>query len=108
MPTNPPTTFVSGTNVTIKYLNAGSGLFTGDGAAPSPYAVIAGGRPKTATGTITSTDTVQLATSSTGITRVQFAMSALGNVFNRVVIPTEGGAKNVDRLPASLFDLTVQ
>lgn len=108
VPTNPPTTFVSGTNVTIKYLNAGSGLFTGDGAAPSPYAVIAGGRPKTATGTITSTDTVQLATSSTGITRVQFAMSALGNVFNRVVIPTEGGAKNVDRLPASLFDLTVQ
>lgn len=108
VPANPPATFVSGTSVTIKYLNAGSGLFTGNGAAPAPYAVIAGGRAMTATGTITSADTVQLATSSAGITRVQFALSGLGNVFNRVLIPTEGGAKSVDRLPASLFDLTVQ
>lgn len=108
VPADPPASFVSGTSVTLKYLNVGSGLFTGNGAAPGPYAVIAGGRAKAATGTITSADTVQLATSSTGISRAQYGMSALGNLFSWVLIPTEGGAKTVDRLPGSLFDLTVQ
>jgi sialate O-acetylesterase len=98
---------VSGTTVTVSYSHAGSGLVTSNGGAPSPYAVIAGtGRAKAATGTITGTNTVTLATSTAGVTRVQYAMSALGNVFNIVSIPTEGGAKTVDRLPASLFDLT--
>lgn len=107
VPANPPASFVSGTNVTLKYLHAGSGLFTSTGAAPGPYSVSAGGRAKTATAVITSADTVQLSTAVAGITRVQYSQSGLGNLFNRVLIPTEGGAKSVDRLPASLFDLTV-
>ena len=109
VPANPPASFVSGTSVILKYLNPGQGLFTDTGVAPGPYAVLAGGgRAKTATGVFTSADTVQLSTSTTGITNVQYGQSALGNVFNHVAIPTEGGAKTVDRLPASLFDLTVQ
>jgi sialate O-acetylesterase len=108
VPAHPPATFVSGTSVTVKYLNAGNGLFTATGSAPAPYAVSAGSRAKPAAALITSTDTVQLSTAVTGITRVQYGLSALGNVFNRVLIPTEGGTKTVDRLPASLFDLTVQ
>lgn len=108
VPANPPATFVSGTSVTIKYLHAGNGLVTSTGSAPSPYAVSSGGRAKSATALITSADTVQLSTSVAGISEVQYGMSALGNVFNSVLIPTEGGAKSVDRLPASLFTLGVQ
>ena len=109
IPAAPPASSVSGTTVTLKYLHAGNGLFTSNGGAPSPYAVIAGGgRAKSATGTITAADTVTLTTSTTGITRAQYGLSALGNVFNSVNIPTEGGAKTVDRLPGSLFDAPVQ
>lgn len=108
VPAAPPASFVSGTSVTLKYLHAGNGLVTSSGA-PAPYGVIAGsGRAKSATGTITAADTVTLATSTSGITRVQYGMSALGNLFNSVVIPTEGGAKTITRLPASLFDVPVQ
>lgn len=108
VPAGPPQTYVSGTSVVIKYLFAGSGLITGNGAAPGPYAVSSGSRPKSASALITSTDTVTLSSSVTGIKRVLYADSALGNLFNLVSIPTEGGAKQVDRLPASLFDLAVQ
>ena len=103
----PTTTTVSGTNATVKYLNAGLGLFTGNGTAPGPYSVSAGSRAKPATGTITAGDTVQLTSSITGINRVQYGVSALGNLYNLVSIPIEGGTKTVDRLPASLFDVSL-
>lgn len=104
----PPATFVSGTSVTLKYLSTGSSLFTGNSGAPTPYTVSTGGRAKSATGLITAPDTVQLTTNTAGITRVQYGVSSLGNLFASVLIPVEGGAKTVDRLPASLFDLPVQ
>lgn len=103
----PSTVTVSGTGATVKYLHPGLGLFTGNGTAPGPYAVSAGSRAKSATGTITAADTVQLTSAVSGINRVQYGVSALGNLYNFVSIPTEGGTKIVDRLPASLFDLSL-
>ncbi len=39
--------------------------------------------------------------------KVQFTYGGAGNLFNAVIIPTEGGAAIVDRLKASEFEITV-
>lgn len=108
VPASYPATRVAGSSVIVTYLNAGNGLMTDDGSAPGPYAVSAGGRPKSGTAAITGIDTIQVSSSVNGINRLQYGMSSLGNLFNRVAIPVEGGAKIVDRLPASLLDAAVQ
>ncbi len=106
VPAAPPSTSTSGSTVTMTYLHTGNGLFTSDGLAPAPFTVLpTSGRSATGNGVIATANTIQITSSVASPARVQYAISAAGNVFNHVNIPTEGGTKIVDRLPGSLYDV---
>lgn len=99
-----PTSFVSGNTVMVNFNHLGNGLITGNGQAPSTFQLAgSNGRYSSATATIAG-NTIQI----TGVTspkHVRYGISGVGNLFNSVNIPTEGGTKTVTQLPASLFQL---
>jgi len=101
----PSTRATSGSTVTITYTHAGNGLFTDTGSAPGPFAVAATRRYSTGSAVISSANVITVSSSVAAPASIQYGVSAAGNVFNHVSIPTEGGTQSVDRLPASLFSL---
>jgi hypothetical protein len=81
----------------------------GNGSALAPFAVApSSGRYSTGNGVIATANTIQVSSSVSAPTQIQYAVSAAGNVFNHVAIPTEGGTKTVDRLPGSLFSMPLK
>jgi sialate O-acetylesterase len=106
IPAPVPSTYTNGSTVVLTYLHAGNGLFTSTGGTPSPFAVAPStGRYSTGNGMIVGTNTIQVLSSVAAPANVQYAVSAAGNVFNRVSIPVEGGKKIIDRLPGSLLSM---
>jgi len=100
-----PTSFVSGSTVTVNFSHLGNGLITGNGQAPSTFQIAgSNNRYSSATATIVG-NTIQLTSSVTAPKHVRYGMSGVGNLFNAVNIPTEGGTKTVTQLPASLFQI---
>jgi sialate O-acetylesterase len=103
---DPSESFVSGNAVVIAFTHLGGGLVTSDGRAPGPFKIAgANGRFQTATATILG-NTVRLSSAVSAPKTVRYQWDyGVGNLRNRVTIPTEGGAVVVDRLPASQFEL---
>lgn len=97
---------VSGAKVTLTYTHAGSGLITGDGTAPTTFQVAdaPGGRYQTATATI-SGNTIVLTSKVAAPHSVRYQWGSIGNVFNSINVPVEGGASSITRLPASMVQL---
>ncbi|HEX8904217.1 MAG TPA: sialate O-acetylesterase, partial [Longimicrobiaceae bacterium] len=97
---------VSGSKVTLTYTHAGSGLITGDGTAPSTFQVsdAPGGRYQAATATI-SGNTIVLTSKVAAPHSVRYQWGTIGNVFNSINVPVEGGASAITRLPASMVQL---
>ena len=99
--------FVTGNKVVLKWKFLGTGLFTNDGAAPGGFSLATStGQFKAATAVIVG-NTVEVSSSVVNPTRVQYAYSSIGNLYNRVSVPTEEGAVIVDRLKASEFQINV-
>jgi len=99
-----PGSTVSGSTVMVNYTHLGNGLTTSSGA-PSPFTVAgSNGRYSSGTATIVGSG-IQVSSSVTAPKHAQYSFSSLGNVFNIVNIPTEGGTKTYTRLPGSLFQL---
>jgi sialate O-acetylesterase len=103
-----PNSYVSGNKVILNWKHLGNGLFTNDGRAPGDFKVAtATGQFKTATAVIVG-NTVEVSNATVANpTRVQYAYSSVGNLYNRVSIPTEGGKVIVDRLKVSEFQINV-
>lgn len=97
-------TTVNGTTVNLAFTHVGNGLITNNGAAPSTFAVSAATRYTAATAAIAG-PSVTLTSSVSGATHIQYGFSGLGNLWNAVNIPTEGGTKTVTSLPSPLFQL---
>ena len=97
---------VSGTTITLTYSHAGSGLITGDGTAPTTFTVATspGGRYSSATAKIVG-NTIVLTTKVTGAHSVRYQWGSIGNVFNSINVPVEGGASSITRLPASMVQV---
>jgi hypothetical protein len=103
-----PNSYVSGNKVILNWKHLGNGLFTNDGKAPGEFKVAtATGQFKTATAKIVG-NTVEVSSSVVpNPARVQYSYSSVGNLYNRVSIPTEGGTVSVDRLKVSEFQINV-
>ena len=99
---------VNGNTVVLKWKHPGDGLFTDDGLAPGEFKLAgANGRFKTADAAIVG-DTVEVW--SSGISdpvTVQYSYRSVGNLYNRVYVPSEGGSVIVDRLKASEFEISL-
>jgi hypothetical protein len=103
-----PNSYVSGNKVILNWKHLGTGLFTNDGKAPGEFKVATGtGQFKTATAKIVG-NTVEVSSSVVpNPARVQYSYSSVGNLYNHVSIPTEGGTVIVDRLKVSEFQINV-
>lgn len=100
-----PASFVSGSTVIVNFSHLGNGLIPGNGQSPSTFQVAgSNNRYVNATATIVG-NTIQVSSSVTTPKHVRYGMSAVGNLFNAVNVPTEGGTKTVTQLPASLFQI---
>lgn len=100
--------YVSGSTVVLNWDFVGNGLITSDGLAPSTFE-IAGpdGRFKSATASIVG-NTVQVSNSTVSSpAKVRYQFGSVGNFYNSVSIPVEGGASTVDMLPTSMFEYVV-
>jgi sialate O-acetylesterase len=97
---------VSGSRVTLAYAHAGSRLVTGNGAAPATFQIAAapGGRYQTATATIVG-NTVVLTSKVAAPRSVRYQWGSIGNLFNAISVPVEGGTSSITRLPASLVQV---
>ena len=101
----PPTSFVTGNKVVLKWTHLGSGLSTLDGAALQTFQVAgSNGRYSSATAAIVG-DTVEVTSSVTAPRSVRYGFSSGANLSNNVSIPVEGGTATVTQLPGSLFEL---
>ena len=101
----PPTSFVIGNKVVLKWTHLGNGLSTLDGAALQTFQVAgSNGRYSSATATIVG-DTVEVTSGVAAPKAVRYGFSAGANLSNNVNIPVEGGASTITRLPGSLFEL---
>jgi sialate O-acetylesterase len=100
-----PTSFISGSTVVINFSHVGSGLITGSGA-PAPC-LVAGATGNYVSGTASIIgNTIQVFSSRVPSPKhVRYSFGGVGNLFNSVNIPTEGGTKMVTQLPASLFQI---
>lgn len=99
--------YVSGTKIILNWKFLGNGLFTDDGKAPGGFSVAtATGQFKTATATIVG-NTIEITSPVANAAKVQYAYSSIGNLYNRVSVPTEGGKVTVNRLKASEFEISV-
>jgi sialate O-acetylesterase len=100
--------YVSGNTVVLKWKHLGGGLTTDDGSAPGPFKVAgSSGRFVSADAVIVG-DEIHVSSSRVSApTRVQYAYSDTGNLFNHVLIYMEGGSVVVDKLKASEFEIDV-
>jgi sialate O-acetylesterase len=98
--------FVSGNKVVLNWNHLGNGLITGNGLAPSTFQLAdATGRYQTATATIVG-NTIELTNSRVSAPKfVRYQWGSIGNLFNSVNIPVEGGASVITRLPTSMFQI---
>jgi hypothetical protein len=103
-----PNSYVSGNKVILNWKFLGNGLFTDDGKAPGEFKVASSsGQFVTATAVIVG-NTVEVSSSRVANpVKVQYSYSSVGNLYNRVSIPTEGGSVIVDRLKVSEFEISV-
>jgi sialate O-acetylesterase len=101
----PPTSFVIGNKVVLKWTHLGNGLSTLDGAALQTFQIAgSNGRYSSATAAVVG-DTVEVTSSVAAPKAVRYGFSAGANLSNNVNVTTEGGASTVTRLPGSLFEL---
>lgn len=100
--------YVENGAVLLHWKHVGNGLFTDDGLAPGTFLVAgATGRFVPAEAEIDG-DTVRVWSSSVDDpVRVQYSYKSVGNLHNRISVPTEGGGAYVDRLKASEFEITL-
>ncbi|HVF84816.1 MAG TPA: sialate O-acetylesterase, partial [Abditibacteriaceae bacterium] len=98
--------FVSGNKVVLNWNHLGNGLITGNGLAPSTFQLAdATGRYQSATATIVG-NTIELTSSRVSAPKfVRYQWGSIGNLFNSVNIPVEGGASVITRLPTSMFQI---
>jgi|RhiMetdeSRZDD1v2_1073273.scaffolds.fasta_scaffold142523_3 sialate O-acetylesterase len=99
--------FVSGNTVVINFTHLGNGLFTGGSLPPGPFKIAgSNGRFQTANAMIVGNSVHVWSSSVSAPKTVRYQWDyGVGNLYNLVSIPTEGGAVLVDRLPASQFEL---
>jgi sialate O-acetylesterase len=101
----PPTSFVIGNKVVLKWTHAGGGLSTLDGGALQTFQIAgSNGRYTSATAAIVG-DTVEVTSGVAAPKAVRYGYSSGANLSNSVSIPVEGGAATVTQLPGSLFEL---
>ncbi|HJQ31948.1 MAG TPA: sialate O-acetylesterase [Pyrinomonadaceae bacterium] len=102
----PPTSFVIGNKVVLKWTHLGNGLSTLDGGALQTFQIAgSNGRYSSATATIVG-DTVEVTSGVAAPKAVRYGFSSGANLSNNVNIPVEGGTATVTQLPGSLFELT--
>jgi sialate O-acetylesterase len=105
---NIPECYVSGSKVILKWKFLGGELITNDGKAPGDFKLAAAtGQFKSATAVIVGNTVEVTSTSVSKPARAQYSYSSVGNLYNIVDIPTEGGSVIVTRLKASEFQITV-
>lgn len=104
---DPSTSYVSGNTVVIRFSHPGAGLLTSNGQAPGPFKIAgSNGRFQTATAMIMGNEVRVWSSSVSAPKSVRYQWDyGVGNLYNRVSVPAEGGAVLVDRLPASQFEL---
>ena len=101
----PPTSFVIGNKVVLRWTHAGNGLSTLDGGALQTFQIAgSNGRYTSATAAIVG-DTVEVTSSVSAPKAVRYGFSSGANLSNSVNIPVEGGAATLTYLPGSLFEL---
>lgn len=101
----PPTSFVIGNKVVLKWTHLGNGLSTLDGGALQTFQIAgSNGRYTSATAAIVG-DTVEVTSSVSAPKAVRYGFSSGANLSNTVSIPVEGGTATVTQLPGSLFEL---
>jgi len=101
----PPTSYVIGNKVVLKWTHAGNGLSTLDGGALQTFQIAgSNGRYTSATAAVVG-DTVEVTSGVSAPKAVRYGYSSGANLGNNVNIPVEGGAATVTRLPGSLFEL---
>ena len=101
----PPTSFVIGNKVVLKWTHPGNGLTTLDGGALQTFQIAgSNGRYTTASAAIVG-DTVEVTSGVSAPKSVRYGYSSGANLCNTVSIPVEGGAATVTQLPGSLFEL---
>jgi sialate O-acetylesterase len=100
--------YVENGAVLLHWKHLGNGLVTDDGLAPGSF-LVAG-----ATGRFVPAEaendgvTVRVwSPSVANPARVQYSYKSVGNLYNSVSVPTEGGGVTVDRLKASEFEITL-
>jgi len=104
----PPTSYVIGSKVVLKWSHLGNGLSTLDGRAPQTFQIAGtNGRYASASAVIVG-DTVEVTSSVATPKSVRYGFSSGANLSNNVSIPVEGGVGTVTQLPGSLFVLKLQ
>ena len=103
-----PNSYVSGNKVILNWKHLGTGLFTSDGKAPAEFKLAAAtGQFKKASAVIVGKTVEVSSPSLPRPSRVQYSYNGIGNLYNHVSIPTEGGSVIVDRLKVSEFQINV-
>ena len=101
----PPTSYVIGNKVVLKWTHAGNGLSTLDGGGLQTFQIAGSNcRYTSATAAIVG-DTVEVTSGVAGPKAVRYGYSSGANLSNNVSIPIEGGAATITKLPGSLFEL---
>jgi hypothetical protein len=88
----------------LRFRQHGDRQFQPSGQRSSTFQV-AGSNGRYSSGTATIVGNTIQVTGVTSPKHVRYGISGVGNLFNSVNIPTEGGTKSVTQLPASLFQL---
>jgi sialate O-acetylesterase len=101
----PPTSFVIGNKVVLKWTHLGNGLSTLDGGALQTFQIAgSNGRYTSASAAIVG-DTIEVTGGVSAPKAVRYGFSSGANLSNSVSIPVEGGTATVTQLPGSLFEL---
>lgn len=101
----PPTSYVIGNKVVLRWTHTGNGLTTLDGGALQTFQIAgSNGRYTSATAAIVG-DTVEVTSSVAAPKAVRYGYSSGANLSNNISVPVEGGAATFNRLPGSLFEL---
>lgn len=101
----PPTSYVIGNKVVLKWTHTGGGLSTLDGGALQTFQIAgSNGRYTSATAAIVG-DTVEVTSGVLAPKAVRYGYSSGANLGNSVSVPVEGGAATVTQLPGSMFEL---
>ena len=101
----PPTSYVIGNKVVLKWTHLGNGLTSLNGGALQTFQIAgSNGRYSSATAIIVG-DTVEVTSGVSAPKAVRYGFSSGANLGNSVNVPVEGGAATITQLPGSLFEL---